>query len=140
MPRKEQAPTRTSFDDDWTEENQARCPGFKHIEYEIAGEPYTCLVRCDPFPIHPHREQVKIEGRDRTRIPLYRFIETLATEDEARRNIAQRQKRAGRRGAGYQKGAKGMEKAFKKAGEGQSMPERGTVLKPTFSQSDIVPF
>ena len=141
MPRKDNGPqAKAYFEEDWSEENQARCAGYRWLEYGICGETYTCLVRCDPFPIHPHRERVMVDGHGRTRVPLYGFLADLATEDEAKRNIGYRQKRATKRMEHGQEGVKGMLREFKKAAEGERMPKRGTVLKPTFSPSGSVPF
>lgn len=91
---KSAAPVRAEYEQDWGDENQAKCPGYSMLAYEIAGEPYETMVRCDSS--HPHQEIVKVTPghRDRLSIATMSPISGLATEKEALWAIRNRQKRA----------------------------------------------
>lgn len=78
------------FEDDDSDENSAKCPGFYEIEYSRGGNTYNAIVRCEeihPRPPNqlswsPHREQVRVEGHHRNRVPLYPWAGRLLTKQE----------------------------------------------------------
>ena len=68
------------FEDDDSDENSAKCPGFYEIEYSRGGQTYTAIVRCEE--VHDHREMVRVEGHHRNRVPLYPWAGRLLTKRE----------------------------------------------------------
>ena len=66
--------TKTYFEDDYSDDNVARCPGFHNVT--IRG--YSYPARCHQD--HPHREMIKVEGTTRTRVPMFPWASNLKTQ------------------------------------------------------------
>jgi len=92
------------YEQDWSDENQDCCPGYRYLDYEIAGEPYTTMIKCEWD--HPHQEAIKMPGN--VRVPIYPYLKDLATERQANWAIKSRQKRCEKRQVGRLEGAKGL--------------------------------
>ncbi len=103
-PKAPQQQEKATYDQDWSDENQDRCPGYRYMAYEIAGEPYQTMIRCELT--HPHQYVIKQPGNER--VPLYPYIKDLATEREARWAIKRRQGQAEKKRVGRDEGAKGL--------------------------------
>ncbi len=90
------------YEQDWSDDNQDRCPGYRYLVYEIAGQPYETMILCEMG--HPHQEAIKQPGN--LRVPLYPWLKDLATERQAGWAIKNRQKRSEKRQDGRLAGVK----------------------------------
>lgn len=105
-----------TYEMDWSDENQDRCPGYRVLEYEGLCDCGTCetLIRCDLDRTrrgHIHQYLLRCdpsnpEKEKRTqRVPIYGWIVNLLTESEAISAHEQRRERAGRKQEARQRGA-----------------------------------
>ncbi len=94
-----------TYETEWSDENQDRCPGYLIVKYDRYGTTYEMLVRCEAS--HPHQYIVKVDD-GRERVPLYSFIPRLFTASELQARLAARDKNAARQQARQGVGVKNL--------------------------------
>lgn len=112
------------YEEDWSADNQDRCPGYRVMEYHLGEIRYETLVKCEYA--HPHREMIRID-HGRERVPAFGWASSLLTEREARRAIEKRWKRGEQSASGAAEGLQGIRDSlngFQRAGvnEGGKTP------------------
>ncbi len=128
-PKAQQQQEKATYEADWSDDNQDRCPGYRYMVYEIAGEPYQTMIKCEMG--HPHQEAVKVALGHRERVPLYPFIADLATERQAGWAIKGRQKRAEKRQDGRLEGVRGLREILGQAAKTPDEEQAAPVLPAT---------
>ena len=104
----QQKKAEVRFEYDWSDENQDRCPGYRIFSYQIWGEVYETLIRCDLDRTrrdHLHQYALRVVGNERQRVPLYPWIVKLRTEAEAIVAIERRRARTDSKHEARQDGA-----------------------------------
>ena len=90
MAKKADGERRAHFEDDFSDRNQAKCPGFVALTFDRGGVPYETLARCTK--IHAHQEALK----DGFSVPAYSSMTDpaspylLTSEEEAIASIGRR--------------------------------------------------
>ena len=109
-----QKKAEVTFEMDWSDQNQDRCPGYRVLEYEGLCDCGECetLIRCDldrtrRGHLHQYITRCDPSAKDkRLQVPIYPWIVRLLTEAEAVIAHDRRRDLAGSKHEARQEGAK----------------------------------